>query len=148
MTGVKRTMELCPTRLPARIENLPHLVKPVVEAARRLGIAEDRCHDLELAVEESLANICSYAYPQEIGPVQVTCLEKKDRLVILIEDQGTAFDISAADPADLSADLSKRRIGGLGIHLVISLMDEVHYQRAGDWNRLTLTLYAKPGERM
>ena len=133
-------------RLPARIENLPHLVKPVIEAARHLRIGEDRCHDLELAVEESLVNICSYAYPDEIGPVQVTCFEKKDRLEILIEDQGTAFDISDADPADLSADLSKRRVGGLGIHLVKSLMDEVHYQRTGNWNRLALALYLKPGE--
>jgi serine/threonine-protein kinase RsbW len=146
LTVVEPTMASVCIVLPARIENLPRFIKPVMEVARNLSIGEDRCHDLELAVEESLANICSYAYPEASGQVQVTCAEQKDRLVVSIEDQGIAFDMDSADPADLSADISTRRVGGLGIHLVRSLMDDVCYQRVNGWNRLELALRFKPGE--
>jgi anti-sigma regulatory factor (Ser/Thr protein kinase) len=47
-------------------------------------------------------------------------------------DRGLPFDPNTAPPPDLS------RIGGLGVHLVRNIMQDFQYQRAGEWNRITM----------
>lgn len=128
----------------ARLENLPRWIGPVLAVAQSLAMAEERRQHLELAMEESLVNIINHAYPGTTGQVQVDCRVEADRLVVEITDEGIAFDMTAADAADLSADIMTRRVGGLGIHLVRRLMDAVNYQRDGDRNRLQLALRIRP----
>ncbi len=55
-----------------------------------------------------------------------------------IEDDGVAFDPLAIAPSSLDDDIDQRAMGGLGIHLVRELMDEMRYVRVGSRNRLTL----------
>ena len=55
-----------------------------------------------------------------------------DEVRVEFRDRGVPFDPTTAPPPDLS------RIGGLGIHLVRGLMQDFRYQRAGDWNRITM----------
>lgn len=132
-------------RLPARIENLTHFIAPVLAVARAQGIDQERGNDLELALEESLVNIFNYAYPDKPGFVSVSCRVADNRLVILIEDDGVAFSITGAGDPEFSSDVSERKIGGLGIHLVRSLMDDVRYRREKDRNLLALTLLIRAG---
>jgi anti-sigma regulatory factor (Ser/Thr protein kinase) len=47
-------------------------------------------------------------------------------------DRGRPFDPTAAPAPDLGV------IGGLGIHLVRGIMDDLEYQRAGEWNLITM----------
>ena len=49
------------------------------------------------------------------------------------------FDPTARDEVDIAADLASRKIGGLGIHLIRRIMDEVHYERRRGRNILTIT---------
>ncbi|MBU1055711.1 MAG: ATP-binding protein [Proteobacteria bacterium] len=132
--------------LPSRVENLPHFITPVLAAARALFVDEDRCHDLELAIEESIVNIINYAYPDKEGIVRIGCRREEDCLVVCIEDEGIEFDITAADAPDLSSDVSSRKIGGLGIYLVRNLMDDVRYRREGNRNLLELVIFLHPKE--
>ena len=127
--------------LPARLENLQAFIAPVLAVARALPLGEERCSDLELALEESLVNICTYAYPDEAGTVRISSRPEHDRLIVGIEDKGIAFSPVKAAAPDLSADLPDRKIGGLGVHLVRSLMDEVRYRREADRNLLELVLF-------
>jgi serine/threonine-protein kinase RsbW len=136
-----------PIRLPARIENLPYFIAPVLAEARALGIDEERGKDLELALEESLVNIFNYAYPIKAGFASVSCRVVDNRLVVLIEDEGVAFSYTGAGAPEFSSDVSERQIGGLGIHLVRSLMDDVRYRREEDRNLLELTFLIRPGEK-
>lgn len=131
------------TQLPAKLENLPFLLDPVLAAARELGLTEDRCNDLELALEETLVNICNYAYPDREGTVRVSCKAEKDFLLVGIEDDGIAFSLVDADGPDLSVELSARTIGGLGVHLVRSLIDDVRYRRENGRNLLELVLFVQ-----
>jgi serine/threonine-protein kinase RsbW len=126
--------------LPAKLENLPRFIAPVLAAARSLPLDENRCSDLELALEESLVNIFNYAYPDEEGTVRISCRTEKDCLFVRIEDKGLAFSLIDAAGPDLSVDLSNRKIGGLGVHLVRSLMDDVRYRREADRNLLELVI--------
>jgi anti-sigma regulatory factor (Ser/Thr protein kinase) len=101
---------------------------------------ESRCNDLELALEESLVNVFNYAYSGEDGTVRISCRMEKDCLVVGIEDKGLAFSLIDAAVPDLAVDLSDRKIGGLGVHLVRSLMDDVRYRREADRNLLELVV--------
>ena len=126
--------------LPAKLENLPRFIAPVLAVARSLPLDEDRCSDLELALEESLVNIFNYAYPDEEGTARISCRTEKGCLFVGIEDKGLAFSLIDAAVPDLSVDLSNRKIGGLGVHLVRSLMDDVRYRREADRNLLELVV--------
>ena len=80
---------------------------------REHGIDDETAKTLNLALEEWVANVIGYAYPKGMrGHVEV----------------------------DIDAELDERAIGGLGIHLVRTIMDTVEYQRTADgYNRLVLT---------
>ena len=60
------------------------------------------------------------------------------QLIFTISDSGIPFDPTAAPEADTTLSAEERQIGGLGIHLVRQLMDEVRYERIDDKNILTL----------
>jgi sigma-B regulation protein RsbU (phosphoserine phosphatase) len=61
-------------------------------------------------------------------------------LTLVVKDHGTAFDPTQQDEVNIDAELEDRRIGGLGIHLVRTIMDTMAYERTADgYNVLTLT---------
>lgn len=108
---------------------------------REHGIDDDTAKTLNLALEEWVANVINYAYPKGIrGHVEVTAGVAHSVLTLVIKDHGTAFDPTRHDEVDIDAELDERSIGGLGIHLVRTIMDTVEYQRTPDgYNRLVLT---------
>jgi len=132
-------------RLTGRVENLALFIQPVLESARSLSMGVDRQNEIELAVEESLVNIFTHAYPEAPGFVELNCTATPDRLIVTLEDEGIAFSLPEADAPDLSSDLSDRKIGGLGIHLIQSLCDEIRYRREGGKNRLELIFFNPSG---
>ena len=131
-------------RLPASIENLPGFLRPVLAFASLHHLADDLKNDLELALEETLVNIFSYACPEKTGYVDLSCRMADGRLIILIEDEGLPFSMVSAKDPDITSDLLERKVGGLGVFLIKSLMDDVHYRRAGNRNLLELILAIDP----
>jgi phosphoserine phosphatase RsbU/P len=89
--------------------------------------------------DELINNVISYGLSKDSEQsIQVGIALYGNRLVIEIEDGGIPFNpFMRADP-NTEASLDEREIGGLGIHLVKELMDEVSYNRAHDKNRVTL----------
>ena len=129
-------------QLPARIENMELLVQFISGNARKLGLAGKRIKEIELAAEEALINIINYAYPDRQGDIKVTCVQRPaETFVIEIEDTGIAFDMLSIKDPDISAGISDREIGGLGVFLIRKLMDEVHYHRENGKNVLNLTVH-------
>ena len=125
---------------PANARELHNVLTFVSEAARPTGLGAQQASRLELALEEALVNVCSYAYPDGRGEVVVRVQAGKDRVIVELEDGGAPFDpLSLAEP-DVQAPLEERAPGGLGILLVRRMMDEVRYRRDGDRNVLTLVL--------
>ena len=96
--------------------------------------------NLNLSLDELITNIVSYGYRDgEEHEIRITLTEEEGSLKVVLEDDGIPFDpLSDAPDPDLDADVEERRIGGLGVHFVKSLMDEVAYERRGGCNRLTL----------
>jgi serine/threonine-protein kinase RsbW len=95
--------------------------------------------DLNVTLDEVLTNIISHAFePGDQGEIVVRLAYSPSELQLIVEDTGRAFDPMQAPRPDLGAPLQARRVGGLGIHFIKSLMDEVVYERADGRNRLSL----------
>jgi anti-sigma regulatory factor (Ser/Thr protein kinase) len=110
-------------------------------------LSGDRAHEIYLAVEEAFVNICTHAYPRPNGHehVEIRCRadEHNKSISITLIDSGRPFDpVSAPDP-DTTSDISGRPVGGLGIHLIKEVTDELSYNREDEANRLTMTFKAR-----
>lgn len=122
--------------LPADMDHLTALMDFVTAQAQAAGLGPQDLYRVDLAAEEILTNIIKYAYPDGGGRVEVACGMQGPSFVMEFSDQGTPFDpLSAGDPL-LSEDIEERPVGGLGIHLVRQVMDQVAYQRQDQTNLL------------
>jgi serine/threonine-protein kinase RsbW len=127
--------------LPAHLDSLTRGLTLVVECAIAAGFPQARIMEIELAVEEALANICLYAYPNNSGEVEVRCgRDETQHFLIELIDTGVPFDLLSRPAPDLTVDLAQRQLGGFGIPLILALMDHVTYHRDGDRNILRLAV--------
>lgn len=95
--------------------------------------------NLNLVLDEILTNIISYGFKDDgRHDIEIDLRLDSGTLAVEVIDDGVAFDPLELPPPDLEAALEDRPIGGLGIHLVKSLMDSVEYRREGERNRLSL----------
>lgn len=101
---------------------------------------------VRLVVEELVMNIVDYAY-QEVTDgnaavadyLDVEIGRDEESITLRFRDGGKPFNPLAKEQPDTSLPLEERRIGGLGIFLVIQKMDAVGYEYADGENVLTVT---------
>ena len=97
-------------------------------------------YQIEVAIEEILVNIVSYAGLTENDGIEIRCgvFEDPLRAVVQFIDGGIPFDPLAKEDPDVTQSAEDRQIGGLGIYIVKKTMDEVTYAREGDENVLRI----------
>lgn len=95
---------------------------------------------INLVLEEAISNIFFYSYEDDNEhEILIDFIKKDDEIIIHVTDDGKAFDLLATkDFDDVDKSAEERKIGGLGIHFVKKLMDEVEYRREADKNILSL----------
>ena len=123
--------------------------------AKDSAVDSEKIARLELAVEEALSNICGHAYLEEATINKMSyAYHKRSTYTVKIRyeggtftldvtDSGIAFNPLLAAPPDVSAPLEARRADGLGILLMRNMVDDLHYERTGDQNVLTLIMRDK-----
>jgi len=113
------------------------------QIGKEANINEFVLDSLNLAVEEAVVNVINYAYPEgEKGEVSINASDDGKKITFMISDQGRPFDPTKVEEPDTTLPAEEREIGGLGIHLVRNIMDEMHYERSADGrNILTLVKY-------
>lgn len=128
--------------LPAELDHLPAFLDHVRQMAEVVGMAAAQASRLELAVEEALVNVCSYAYADQTptGAVRCRVVVQPDGLQVEIADEGPPFDPLARPDPDTALELDQREPGGLGILLIKSLVSEVSYRREDHRNVLTIKM--------
>ncbi len=102
------------------------------------NIAPELLFDLELAVEEAATNVIEHAYKHKGGRLDIVFATAGRDVVITLSDRGRPFSPAAVKPPDLHQPLTERPIGGLGLHLMRKLMDEVQYSYADGVNTLVM----------
>ena len=125
--------------LPNDIEEVPQLAAFVDEVCEIIGFDMSTTMSINLALEEAVVNVMSYAYQSgTIGSVNVEAVANDSRIKFIISDWGTPFDPTAEKEVDTTLSAEERPIGGLGIHLVRHIMDSINYERIDGKNVLTL----------
>lgn len=103
----------------------------VVQLARAAGFPEGPAGKVALAVDEALTNVMKHGYDcRPDGPIWITFTPVQDsagRAGLRVEVRDEARQV---DPSDIKGrDLANIRPGGLGVHIIREVMDEVTYQR-------------------
>jgi serine/threonine-protein kinase RsbW len=128
--------------LPARLPSVALGITFVANHASAAGLPPKRVAEIELVVEEALVNICHYAYHNKVGNVEVRCNRDGTRQFhIEIIDAGEPFNILTLPPPDPTATLDQRPVGGLGVLLIRSRVDNAGYRREDSRNILQLVVY-------
>ena len=108
------------------------------EFAERDNWPPDLVFKLNLVLEELGVNIVNYS--GATGDIEISLASDADRDTVEISDDGRPFNpLLDQETPDVSAPLGDRPIGGLGIHLVRTMMDEMQYSREGGKNKLAMT---------
>ena len=96
---------------------------------------------VNLVLEELGINIIKNGYDDGLHDFEIVLTSEPDTLKVEVIDDGRPFDpLNDAPIPDLESSLDDRPVGGLGIYLVRSMVDRMHYRRTGDQNRLTLEI--------
>lgn len=126
--------------LPNDVETIPQLNEFVELACEEIGFDMSSTMSLVLAIEEAVVNVMSYAYPEGTeGSVDINIIADDVNAIFIISDNGKPFDPTARGEVDTTLPADKRPIGGLGIHLMRQIMDDVSYERKENMNVLTLS---------
>ena len=100
----------------------------------------DMLGTIRLMTEELVVNIVDYAYPDGVNDYLDVDIERdEEHIKLCFRDGGVPFNPPSNETPDLSLPMEERRIGGLGIYLVVKKMDEVTYEYKDGENMLSVT---------
>ncbi len=130
-------------KIEATIENLSKVFTFLQESLEHCDAPPKVKRQIKLCVEEIYMNITHYAYNPETGIAKIGVELKDDskdqeRIVISFADKGKPYDPLAKQDPDINLSLDDRPIGGLGIYLVKTTMDNVAYEHKDGQNVLTI----------
>ena len=125
--------------LKSSLSELDRLCQNLETFGDKFGFSKKLIFEINLALDELFTNIISYGFKDDKEHIiSVTLTPEKDGLCLCIEDDGTPFNPIDFETPDVACSVEDCKIGGLGIHIMKKLMDEVCYERCGGKNVLNL----------
>ena len=130
----------------ANFQNLDEIRDFVGQAARQAGFSDRDIYSIQLAADEASSNIIEHAYSGvDDGKFEIECSTADGELKIVMRDWGKPFDPSSIPEPNIKADLSERKIGGLGMYLMRKLMDEVSYDTSPESGNILIMVKRMEG---
>jgi anti-sigma regulatory factor (Ser/Thr protein kinase) len=122
-----------------QLSELDRLQRTFEEFGQRHGLPARLLSGMNLALEEIVTNIISYGFADTAAhTIRVGIFLEQGELRAVVEDDGKAFNPLVVLRPDTEQPLEQRPVGGLGIHLVRTLMDDIVYERQEHRNVLVL----------
>lgn len=122
-------------------KNLEIIRDFVNKLAVRANLSSDKVNQIEMAVDEAATNVMKHAYgydKQQKITINVK-ISASDFIVEIIDRGNKQFDPDRVQKVNIDKFVSAKKHGGLGIHLMNTLMDDVQYYRgANNYNRVKL----------
>lgn len=135
--------------VPGRYDQVRLICDFVAEGARLAHFDDKTIFHIELACDEACTNIIEHAYGgEEQGNIEATWQIDSQQFVITLADTGRPFDPDSVPepmtPDAASGKLDELKVGGLGLHFMKKLMDEVHFAFTTEkGNQLIMTKYLR-----
>ena len=122
-----------------QLSELDHVRQSLEELSGTVGAHPKLMHAIDLSLDEVLTNIISYGYDDKVDhEIEVRVSLDTQSCIIEIEDDARHFNPVDLPEADTTSSLEERKVGGLGVHFVRTLMDEVEYKLQNNRNLLIL----------
>jgi serine/threonine-protein kinase RsbW len=121
----------------ATVRDLNDMRDFLESAVRTLGGNEDVAGDLVLAVNEAITNSLLHGYNDQPGEIVLSVETEGADILVRLIDKAPPFDPTAVPPPDINLPLEERPLGGLGVHMMRQLTDELIYRAAGEENELS-----------
>ncbi len=119
------------------IERLAGCVR---DFGRENRLSEDLVREIRLVLEEIVTNIISYGYEDRADhAIDVDLVTSEQDITLRVRDDARPFNPLEQPVPDLEVPIEDRGIGGMGIHIVREIMDEIDYKREDNGNLLVMT---------
>ena len=131
----------------SRTENLSDIREFIDSLVRKAGVSPEVIEDIILAVDEACTNIIKHSYKYfPDGEIIVKIKYSENKILITITDHGEHFQPHKITKPDLQEYYKHKKVGGLGMYLMKTLMDDVKYSSVpGKYNQVLLTKYLNSG---
>lgn len=133
-------------RIPTDTRRLLEVRTFVEGCLRELPASPREPIPIVLAVDEAVTNVIEHGYGGDgSGEVRIQLRGDAEKLEVLVEDRGKAFDPTRVPVPDIAIHVRQGRRKGLGIFLMRRIMDEVQYRfEPGEPNRLRMVKFFRP----
>lgn len=123
-----------------RVEEIPLLDRALMLFLESEKIEGRPAYVAKLVLEEIARNLVQHAEDVTGQAILLDLALRDARLVMGLEDESAPYDPRDAEALDLEAPLEQRRAGGMGLHLVRTMADELHYRHEDGRNRLEVEI--------
>lgn len=120
------------------LSSLEPLFEFTGELARRHGLDDDTAFAMNLAVEEIFTNMVKYGGGGDTVAIGVD-VHGGDLVIEFVHPGAVPFDVTTAGEVEVESPLTRRAPGGIGLHLVRTVMDGVSYAHENGGAHVTLT---------
>ncbi len=121
------------------ISEIRALSNSVKEFCRDNSLSVEATHDINLVLEEIFSNIVFYGFHDHAEhQIAISLSFKNNTLILEINDDGIPFNPLESKALDPKIPLEERATGGMGIQIVLGLVDEIEYSRKQNKNFLTM----------
>ena len=125
-------------RMATTHDALPRIDAAIEAFSRRENWSPRLEFQIKLVIEELAINVIKHGGCIG-GTAEIRLISDPDQVRIEFSDGGRPFDpLTESPPPDTSSGIEDRPVGGLGVHLVRTMVEEASYRREGGRNRLTL----------
>lgn len=121
-----------------KISSLEEVFNFIHEFSAANGLDESVVFTINLAVEEIFTNMVKYSTENSNDILLDLKMDKNDLVIHLTDFDVEPFDITKTAEVDTRQTLQERKAGGLGIHLVKQMMDEIDYEYKDRRSKITL----------
>jgi serine/threonine-protein kinase RsbW len=128
-------------KLKSRTENLTKVRDFIYQNAAVVGFSDEAIDNIILAVDEACTNIIKHSYNLDPeGEIIIKLRYNGHKLAVELTDYGISFEPDKVPDPDLQKYYQQHKVGGLGMYLMKTLMDEVKYiSIPGEYNQVLLT---------
>lgn len=121
-------------------EELQRLATAIEEFAEREDWPAPVVYRVNLVLEEMVMNVIVHGSCEGLAEIKVTVTSDSDLISVELTDNGIAFNpLTDAPEAEVTGSVEDRHVGGLGIHLMRTMMDDISYKREMGKNILAMT---------
>ncbi|UCE18697.1 MAG: ATP-binding protein [Gemmatimonadota bacterium] len=108
------------------------------EFKKKSKLAHSVASNIDLIVEELFTNMIKYS-SESPNDILIHIQRSDNKLILILNDFDVEpFDITKVDEVDTNQCIEERKVGGLGIHLVKCIADEIDYEYCDRTSKITI----------